>query len=168
MLARGHRNGTHDPILAPVGFCGLAVLAGDAAWSRLLLVALAIGLALRALTFVLPADGGDGVAFCNTVISWAGAYFLISHGLVPSWLPTVVMGGVLLHIAGDALTVGGVPVPFTWLFGTSTRMSLGLFKTGSVVETALLAPALLLTALWLLCGRPELGRIAEVAVTALT
>jgi membrane-bound metal-dependent hydrolase YbcI (DUF457 family) len=150
-LARGHRNGTHDLILSPLAFGSLAILAGYAAWSRLLLLALAVGLTLRAITFVLP-DHGEGAAFANAVISWGGAYLLITHGLAPTWLPQVVMGGVVLHILGDALTVDGVPFPFTWLFSTSIRVSLGLFKTGSVIEGVLLAPAFLLITLCQLNG----------------
>jgi membrane-bound metal-dependent hydrolase YbcI (DUF457 family) len=167
MLARGHRNGTHDPLLGPAAFGGLAVLAGDAAWSQLLLVALTIGVTLRALTFVLPADS-EGAAFVNTVISWVGAYLLLRHGPAPPWLPVVVAGGAAVHIAGDALTVGGVPLPFSWLFGRSSRMSLGLFRTGSAVETALLAPAFLLLALWQLCDHTAAGRLAAAAVAAVT
>lgn len=166
-LARGHRNGTHDPFLAPLGFGALAVAAGNAYWSQLLLLALAIGLAMRALTFVLP-DDSEGVAFCNILISWIGAYLALAHGLAPPWLPVVVAGGVAVHIVGDALTLGGVPLPFSWLSGRSRRLSLGLFRTGAVVETALLAPAFLALTLWQLIDNTAAGYLAERAVTAVT
>ncbi len=44
-IAGGHRWGTHDAVLAPLAFGGLAMLAADAFWSILLLLALGIGLA---------------------------------------------------------------------------------------------------------------------------
>ena len=53
-LAQGHRWGTHDAVLGPLAFGALAVAAAGAFWSSLLLMALAIGLALRALNFVIP------------------------------------------------------------------------------------------------------------------
>src|SRR3712207_6252691 len=52
----GHRWGTHDAVLAPLGFGALAMLAANAFWSSLLVLALAIGLALRALNFVIPGN----------------------------------------------------------------------------------------------------------------
>src|SRR6185312_12569997 len=53
-VARGHRWGTHDALLSPVVFGLLALAASRAFWSSLLVLALAIGLALRALNFVIP------------------------------------------------------------------------------------------------------------------
>src|SRR3712207_1060836 len=58
-LAQGHRWGTHDAVLAPLAFGALALAAANAFWSSLLLMALAIGLALRALHFVIPGRAGE-------------------------------------------------------------------------------------------------------------
>ena len=61
-LAQGHRWGTHDAVLGPAAFGGLAIAAAGAFWSSLLLMALAIGLALRALNFVIPGRVENTVA----------------------------------------------------------------------------------------------------------
>ena len=53
-VARGHRWGTHDAVLGPAAFGLLAFLAARATWSSLTLLAVAIGLALHALNFVIP------------------------------------------------------------------------------------------------------------------
>jgi membrane-bound metal-dependent hydrolase YbcI (DUF457 family) len=53
---------------------------------------------------------------------------------------------VLAHIAGDALTCEGVPLPLFWVIGRS-RVKLSPMRTGTVLETAVLVPAFLATAL---------------------
>ena len=58
-LTGGHRWGTHDAVLAPLALGGLAILAADTYWASLLLMALAIGLALHALHFVIPGHHRD-------------------------------------------------------------------------------------------------------------
>lgn len=81
----------------------------------------------------------------NLVLSWGGAWLLlVLGGFTAPWLPVAVAGGVLVHIAGDLLTSGGVPVPLTWIRGTTSRVSLGLFPTGSVLERLVVTPALTL------------------------
>lgn len=59
---------------------------------------------------------------------------------------------VLVHIAGDMLTVGGIPAPLVWL---RDRISWGLrlFRTGDAVETLLIGPLLWLLVLGLLVTR---------------
>jgi membrane-bound metal-dependent hydrolase YbcI (DUF457 family) len=54
--------------------------------------------------------------------------------------------GVLTHIAGDALTCGGVPVPLIWTF-SKARVALLPLRTGATIEKAVLVPAFLLAAL---------------------
>src|SRR3712207_3482748 len=75
-LAQGHRWGTHDAVLAPIAFGALALAAAHAFWSSLLLMALAIGLALRALHFVIPGRAENTVVG-NLVLSWSGAWLLL-------------------------------------------------------------------------------------------
>jgi membrane-bound metal-dependent hydrolase YbcI (DUF457 family) len=145
-LAQGHRWGTHDAVLAPVAFGALALAAANAFWSSLLLMALAIGLALRALHFVIPGRTENTVVG-NLVLSWGGAWLLLEHMPSPAWLPWAVALGVLTHIAGDAITTQGVPVPLVWVI-RRCRLALTPLRTGTVLEKAVLAPAFVVVALW--------------------
>ena len=145
-LAQGHRWGTHDAVLAPLAFGALALAAAHAVWSSLLLLALAIGLALRALHFVIPGRAENTVVG-NLVLSWAGAWLLLEHSPSPAWLPWAVALGVLTHIAGDALTTQGVPVPLLWLLRRS-RVKLSPLRTGASLEKLVLVPAFALVTLW--------------------
>jgi hypothetical protein len=139
--ARGHRWGTHDAILGPVAFGLLAYAATGAYWSSLLLLALAIGLALRALHFVIPGRA-ENTVLGNLVLSWGGAWFLLEHSPSPAWLPWAVGVGVLTHIAGDFLTKEGIPVPLFWLIRRSRLAPIHL-HTGAFVEKAVLVPLFL-------------------------
>jgi hypothetical protein len=137
-VARGHRWGTHDAVLGPVAFGLLAYAAAWASWSSLLLLALAIGLALRALHVVIPGRA-ENTVIGNLVLSWGGAWLLLTHSPNPGWLPLAVAAGVLTHIAGDALTKEGVPVPLFWLLRRS-RIAPVHLRTGATVERLVLAP----------------------------
>ena len=148
VVARGHRWGTHDAVLAPVLFGLVALAASSAWWSALLLLALAIGLALRALHFVIPGRA-ENTVLGNLALSWGGAYLLLEHSPGPGWLPWAVALGVLTHIAGDALTTAGVPVPLVWLVRRA-RLTLTPMRTGAPVEKLVLVPAMLLATVWLL------------------
>jgi membrane-bound metal-dependent hydrolase YbcI (DUF457 family) len=140
-LAQGHRWGTHDAVLGPVAFGALAVAAAGAFWSSLLLMALSIGLALRALNFVIPGRAENTVVG-NLLLSWGGAWFVLEHSPSPAWLPWAVAVGVLTHIAGDFLTREGIPVPVFWLIRRSRLAPIHL-RTGALVEKAVLVPAFL-------------------------
>ena len=56
--------------------------AAGAFWSSLLLLALAIGLALRALNFAIPGRVENTVVG-NLVLSWGGAWLLLAHSPEP-------------------------------------------------------------------------------------
>ncbi|MDT0277703.1 metal-dependent hydrolase [Blastococcus goldschmidtiae] len=140
-LAGGHRWGTHDALLAPAAFGGLAVLAADTYWSSLLLMALAIGLALRALHFVIPGRT-ENTVLGNLALSWGGAWQLLEHSPQPGWLPWAVAAGVLTHIVGDAITTAGVPTPLLWLVNRGRLVFLPL-RTGATVEKSILVPLFL-------------------------
>ena len=75
-------------------FGALAVAAAGAFWSSLLLMALAIGLALRALNFAIPGRVENTVVG-NLVLSWGGAWLLLDHSPNPAWLPWAVALGCL-------------------------------------------------------------------------
>ncbi|MBM7805657.1 membrane-bound metal-dependent hydrolase YbcI (DUF457 family) [Geodermatophilus bullaregiensis] len=145
-LAGGHRWGTHDALLAPVAFGALALAAANLFWSSLLVMALAIGLALRALHFVIPGRAENTVVG-NLVLSWGGAWLLLAHTPQPTWLPWAVALGVLTHVAGDLVTKQGVPVPLLWLL-RRRRLALTPMRTGTTLEKAVLAPLFLGVALW--------------------
>lgn len=137
-IARGHRWGTHDAVLAPLAFGLLAHAAAGAFWSTLLVLALAIGLALRALNFVIPGRA-ENTVIGNLLLSWGGAWLLLDHSTSPEWLPWAVAGGVLAHIVGDALTCQGVPVPLVWTL-RRVRLAATPMRTGATLEKAVLVP----------------------------
>ena len=147
-VAGGHRWGTHDAVLAPALFGLVALAASNAWWSALLLLALAIGLALRALHFVIPGRA-ENTVLGNLALSWGGSYLLLEHSHGPGWLPWAVGLGVLTHIAGDALTTAGVPVPLVWIVHRA-RLTLTPMRTGAPLEKLVLVPAMLLATVWLL------------------
>jgi len=140
-VARGHRWGTHDAVLGPVAFGLLAYAASWNHWSSLLLLALAIGLALRALHVVIPGRA-ENTVIGNLVLSWGGAWLFLAHSPGPGWLPLAVVVGVLTHIAGDGLTKEGVPVPVFWLVRRS-RIAPVHLHTGAAVEKMVLVPLFL-------------------------
>jgi membrane-bound metal-dependent hydrolase YbcI (DUF457 family) len=148
-IARGHRWGTHDALLGPLAFGLLAYAAAWNRWSSLLLLALAIGLALRALHVVIPGRA-ENTVIGNLVISWGGAWLLLAHSPGPGWLPLAVVLGVLTHIAGDGLTKEGVPVPLLWLFRRS-RLAPVHLRTGAVVERVVLVPLFVVATVVFLC-----------------
>ena len=163
-LAQGHRWGTHDAVLGPLVFGALAVAAG-AFWSSLLLLALAIGLALRALNFVIPGRAENTVVG-NLILSWGGAWLLLSHSPNPTWLPWAVALGVLTHIAGDALTTAGIPVPLLWLV-RRCRLKLLTIQTGAVVEKVVLVPLFVVATVGFLYANTIPGRALDPLVQRL-
>jgi membrane-bound metal-dependent hydrolase YbcI (DUF457 family) len=124
-LARGHRQGTHDALIAPIAFGAAAVAATQSRVGSLVLLAVAIGLALHALHFVIPGNV-ERTWVGNLALAAVGAYQLTAADVDTGWLPWAVAGGVLAHIAGDALTTERVPVPTTWLMPRRYRRRFGL------------------------------------------
>lgn len=151
VLARRHRGGTHDLLLAPLAFGALAALAATNPWSALAVLALGIGLALHAVAQLVPGEA-EKTALGNLVLSFAAAWWLTASGVHLPWLPLAVAGGVLVHVLGDALTTDGIPVPFTtWLRRRPVTFGLRLFDAGRGPEPALqygVFPALTVYGLW--------------------
>ena len=164
-VARGHRWGTHDAVLAPAAFGLLAYAAAWSFWSSLLLLALAIGLALRALHVVIPGRA-ENTVIGNLVLSWGGAWLLLAHSPAPGWLPLAVAAGVLTHIAGDALTKEGVPVPLFWLLRRS-RIAPVHLRTGATVEKLVLAPLFVLATVAFLYANTGAHELVEPLLTQL-
>ncbi|MGY1604277.1 metal-dependent hydrolase [Geodermatophilus sp. SYSU D00815] len=144
-VSGGHRWGTHDAVLAPLAFGFLALAAARTFPTSLLVLALAIGLALRALHFVIPGRA-ENTVIGNLVISWGGAWLFLDHSPPPTWLPYAVAVGVLAHVVGDFLTREGIPVPVVWVV-RKCRISPIHLRTGATVEKVLLAPAFLVATL---------------------
>jgi membrane-bound metal-dependent hydrolase YbcI (DUF457 family) len=136
-----------------LAFGALAIAAAGAVWSSLLLLALAIGLALRALNFVIPGRAENTVVG-NLVLSWGGAWLLLDHSPSPAWLPWAVALGVLTHIAGDAITTAGIPVPLLWVFHRC-RLKLLPIRTGAAVEKVVFVPLFLAAAIGFLYVNTE-------------
>jgi membrane-bound metal-dependent hydrolase YbcI (DUF457 family) len=135
-VARGHRQGTHDALLAPLAFAAIASAACTTRIGAMVMLAIAIGLALHAVHFVIPGNT-ERTWPGNLLISAAAGYYLIDSGagVEPiKWLPIAVVGGVLAHIAGDALTTEKVPVPLVWLVSRKARIGLPLCDTNSWLE----------------------------------
>jgi membrane-bound metal-dependent hydrolase YbcI (DUF457 family) len=136
-LARRHRGGTHDVVVAPLAFGAVAAVAANWPWSALVVLALGVGLALHAVAQLVP-GGTEKTALGNLALSFLGAWWLTRQGIVLPWLPVAVAGGVITHIAGDALTTEGVPVPFTtWLRRKPWTVGLRLFRAGRGPEPLL-------------------------------
>jgi membrane-bound metal-dependent hydrolase YbcI (DUF457 family) len=164
-IAHGHRNGTHDVLLSPVVFGLLAVLAARNPWSSLVVIALSIGLALEALHVVIPGKV-ESTVLGNLVLSFAGAWWVTGTGDHPlPWLPWAVAGGVVTHILGDWLTIGGVPVPLTWVTGHPKRLAAGIFRTGAPVEK-LVAAAFAVAAVVLVITRTPLHDVVAPILAA--
>lgn len=121
-IAGGHREGTHDLILAPVAvlalFSGLAWLAG--VWAQLLLIAMAIGLMLKGLSLL---DLGRVGAVSNLMLSWGGAWWIVDSGHAAGLrsIAVAAAAGVIAHALGDLATRDGVPVPLARLVGSGAR-----------------------------------------------
>lgn len=159
-IAQGHRQGTHDAVLAPLLLGGAVWLAGLHPVGMGMALALCIGLALRGLMVVGVGRIG---APLNLLASGVGAWWLVRNGVADLELLPVVVGlGVLVHILGDLVTTEGVPVPVLWLFGVRRRISLRLFRVDSPVERRLIAPLLSLGAVVLLANHLGVYDVASL------
>lgn len=139
--AGGHRWGTLDLLLGPLAFGGAAALAVLVPAAAFVVVAISLGLVIHALHVTRVSFTGPVL---NLILSWAGASWVVSSGWVTIgwWLPLAIAGGVVVAIIGDWLTHEGVPIPLVWIRDRSRRWGLGAFRTGAVVETAVIAPVL--------------------------
>ncbi|MGY1617513.1 metal-dependent hydrolase [Geodermatophilus sp. SYSU D00691] len=165
-ISGGHRWGTHDAVLAPLVFGFLAMAAAKNFATSLLVLALAIGLALRALHFVIPGRA-ENTILGNLVISWGGAWLFLDHSPAPMWLPYAVGVGVLAHIVGDFLTREGIPVPVLWAI-RRCRLSPIHLRTGATIEKVLLVPAFAVATLVFLYLNTGVSAAVEPVVDRIT
>ncbi|RYV51580.1 metal-dependent hydrolase [Pengzhenrongella frigida] len=115
----GHRHGLHS-LLAVVGFTFGTTLAGRweavvpvfgliPAGSALLLLAL-VAFSTRALDIT---RGGDVVLWLSAAVAVVVVLAVAPEQL--EWLPTSVMIGVVVHLLGDLITTGGIPLLWPWM-----------------------------------------------------
>ena len=134
-LAGGHRKGTHDLGVAPFLFAAIAWAAQLNTTAAGVVFAVMIGLSLIALDPILP--GSQKAWLGNFVVSVSAAAALVAADVRLPWIPIAVIGGCVVHVLGDALTKGGIPVPFTTLPGMKFRTwGLGWFRSGYRVRVA--------------------------------
>lgn len=114
----GHRHGLHS-LLAVAGFTLGAVSAARweadvpglgliPAGSALLLLAL-VAFSAKALDLT---RGGIVVLWLSAAVVVAGVLTVAPDQL--AWLPTSVMIGVIVHLLGDLITTGGIPLLWPW------------------------------------------------------
>jgi hypothetical protein len=78
------------------------------------------------------------------VVAGALAWYIADTYPPHWWMVWAVVGGSLMHLAGDIVTKGGVPL----LWPIPGRISLGMMKTDGFVEQ-ILTPVLTVLVLWL-------------------
>lgn len=146
-VAGGHRGLTHDPLLAPL-LTYLAVEIGSHSHAgRLAIVAIIAGLATRVF-LVERATWFTGL--CTLAASIGGAIWLVTNNLdLGAGLPPAIVGGVLVHLAGDAVTVDMLPIPVLWLLGSRRRVGIPIFRAGHTFEKLIVTPANLVLVAWL-------------------
>ena len=116
-VAGGHRNGTHS-LLGVAVLTGLAWAAGSVTATTDALGDLAVGAGLMALLLVAFAARALRLTR-RRLDSWVLALSLAAFVtlLAPTqwdWLPVAVGLGAAVHVAGDMLTGGGVPLLWPW------------------------------------------------------
>lgn len=162
-LARGHRAGTHDAVLAPVTVAATAWLASWWLPAFAVVMAITLGLVLR----VTVLRGGTLTWLVNLAASAVCSWGLVQYpSLVDAGhtlLPIALAIGVLTHLAGDLLTPEGIPVPIAWLFDPGRRVALGLFTTGQTVERVLIGPVLAVAVFVLACRQAGISSPAHLA-----
>lgn len=137
----GHRGLTHDLLLAPLLAFLFVTWAAHHHTGRLASVAVIIGLAARA---ILVKTSAPFTGLRTLAVSVAGAWWVVGHNLdLGQRIPLVVVGGILVHLAGDAVTVRRLPVPILWAFGSDACIGVPIFRAGKTFEQVIVAPALL-------------------------
>lgn len=144
-VAGGHRGATHSLwAVALVWFGVTALLAGPAPRpAAALVVFLCVALGVRAAG---PQQARGGAALVVVAAVPAALVGVVGTAAVDGlgWLPPAVAGGVLLHLAGDLVTPGGVPL--LWPF--AGRQRLPLTRSGGRGEAVVAVGASLLV-VWL-------------------
>jgi len=117
-VAGGHRNGTHS-LLGVAALTGLAWAAGQVTVTTDTLGELAVGAGALSLLLVAFAARALGLDGGRRGQAWALALALAGFVTLAaptgwSWLPVAVGLGAAVHVLGDMLTGGGVPLLWPW------------------------------------------------------
>jgi hypothetical protein len=144
----GHRKGTHDVVVGPAVFAGLAWAATSAGWATWLLYAVLAGLTVAVAD--LLAVPGRVARTVNLLVSGCAAAMLVTYAGAVPWLPAAVAFGCLTHLAGDVCTDRGIPKPFMWLrpvllskpMRRRDWLALKLWSSGDRWERFVVAPIL--------------------------
>lgn len=115
----GHRHGLHS-LLAIGGFTLSAVLAGRYEATVPVLGLIPAGSAILMLALVAFAAKALRFSRGGILKLWSSAAVVVIGVLVVSpeqfvWLPKSVMLGVILHLLGDLITTGGLPLLWPWI-----------------------------------------------------
>ena len=115
----GHRHGMHS-ILAIAGFTAGTILAARWQATVPLLGEIPAGSALIFLALVAFATKAMKLGRGGALKLWVGSALIVTAVLVLApeqleWLPLSVMVGVIVHLVGDMITTGGVPLTWPWI-----------------------------------------------------
>lgn len=116
-VSGGHRNGTHS-VLGVAALVGIAWAAGKVTATTSALGDLAVGAGVMSLLLVAFATRALGLGR-GRLQAWALAVALAGFVTVVAptgwdWLPVAVGTGAAVHVLGDMLTGGGVPLLWPW------------------------------------------------------
>jgi membrane-bound metal-dependent hydrolase YbcI (DUF457 family) len=142
-IAGGHRHATHSILAAAAVGLGLFTISMASPVRALLLfmlVAPAVHVGLKATRSEVPLWLGMLGLALTGLLTYAWAPFM-----TPTLLAVAAASGWLAHLAGDALTKGGVPLLWPW----ARRMSVPVLgHTGGVGERYIATPMLLIIGLY--------------------
>lgn len=138
-LAGGHREATHDALVGPPVFAAFAALSVLHPVATFVFVVVTIGMMLRAWEWLIPGRWEHVPSVNATVAVVITGAIVVGGPGVPWWFPITVAGGALVHIAGDACTRQGVPIPGTTLRWRlrgkkSPKVALSRMSTGGRLE----------------------------------
>lgn len=141
-ISGGHRQKTHTLVFAALMgvLTYLLLLLGWWAVFGLFFICGAWALRLLGPTKLKYSLFGIGIPVVAGGLAW-----FIADSFPPQWwMVWAVVGGSLLHLAGDIVTKGGVPL----FWPIPGRISLGMMRTDGVIEQ-ILTPVLSVLILWL-------------------
>ncbi|WP_433224419.1 metal-dependent hydrolase [Microtetraspora malaysiensis] len=151
VISGGHRHATHSLLFAILMGLGTYFLADNYPIGRDVIVVLMIGLSLRAIGIGVPGKTLTSAVVNIFLTAGVFATFLLL-GVGYAWLGPAIAVGCLTHIVGDCLTEHGCPVLWPIKGRWVLPYKIG-FKTGKAFEQKVLAPALSLAVVALLCLR---------------
>ena len=155
--AGGHRKATHSISFALLAGGVLWAVEefqlGDVSWRRVLMGLFAWFLATVGFSLTAPSLGVRVPPWVGLLVGAGLGVWVWSLPAAPVWFPALVALGSVVHIFGDWLTKGGVPVLFPF---TRKRWRAGLFRTGGRVESfvAVVFWLILFAGLWRYAGLP--------------